>query len=744
MTGQKASPESFASIIGDRVGLLRWLRSESEPGEHAIDYAVSGLDPLWPLRLTGGWRLGQCLRYDIGSWSWVLERGGELVALNTLEDPRGLGRYGFPSVLGLDGPGGLASAGARAAYLTATSLGAGILGDAEWTQIQTLAREDPDGYLRTLEHVLGRRPALKLFREALAGDAPPRAFSRPARRAQRLRRLRAPRLALLFVMLEARRKLERLTRPTGLLVLVVGPDGSGKSTLASMLPEANRGLFRFAIHQHFRPGLLPRPGSLVRKGERDWSKPHAPALHGRMVSLVLLTYFWLDFLIGGWLRIWPSRVRTGLVVAERGWWDLAVDPRRYRLQVPATLVRVLGRFLQRPDLVLVLEAPSAAIVERKDELPAAELMRQVRAWHDVIPANVRRAYIDASNPVRDVVQAAREEVVRLLEARAISRLGAGWVALPRPGKGAPTSSSPGTVPRLMLPRGPRATARAGLMVYHPCTRRGRVAWESARLLATLGSLRVVPRGEVPPRAVREVLAPHLPPRSTFAVAESNDAGRFIAMIVDERGVCRAVAKIATVDAGRLALEKEASALLSLGKLLPPPLRAPRLLTQDEGLLVLEAVQWLPRLRPWLLPDEVARALGTFFGAGIKDGGDVGPIHGDFAPWNVLQTERDWVLVDWEQAHDKGQPFFDLFHYLVLAHLNLERPSQRALLAGLEGKGWVGRVIAAYAEGAQLHSENARERLISYLGSSSESLNAATPAGRAGLRGREKLLQSLEA
>jgi hypothetical protein len=271
-----------------------------------------------------------------------------------------------------------------------------------------------------------------------------------------------------------------------------------------------------------------------------------------------------------------------------------------------------------------------------------------------------------------------------------------------------------------------------------------VAWESARPLAMLGALRVIPRGEAPPRAVREVLAPHLPPRSTFAVAESNDVGRSIAMIVDERGICRAVAKIATGTAGQLALEREASALLSLGKLLAPPLRAPRLLAQDEGLLVLEAVQWVPRWRPWFLPDEVARALGTFFRAGTKDGGHVGPTHGDFAPYNVLQTNRDWVLVDWEQAHDKGQPFFDLFDYFVLAHLSFYCPSQRALLEGLEGKGWVGRAIAAYAEGAQLHGEQLQETFISFLASRNESLDPATPTGRATLPVLEKLLKSLEA
>ena len=65
------------------------------------------------------------------------------------------------------------------------------------------------------------------------------------------------------------------------------------------------------------------------------------------------------------------------------------------------------------------------------------------------------------------------------------------------------------------------------------------------------------------------------------------------------------------------------------------------------LLLLEAVEWSPRLRPWVLPSEVAFALGRAFAASA-DGGDRGMAHGDFAPWNLLRTSDGWVLVDWER------------------------------------------------------------------------------------------------
>ena len=318
----------------------------------------------------------------------------------------------------------------------------------------------------------------------------------------------------------------------------------------------------------------------------------------------------------------------------------------------------------------------------------------------------------------------------------------GWVALPRPGRGSPSPSAPHYVPQLILPRGPRAAVAAALYAYHPCTNKARLAWEAARRFAGLGGFHLVPRRGAPPPVVTERLAPYLPARATIAVAESDHPGRLVALIIGESGDCHGLAKIAAEPAGQSALDNEGRALDSLAKLLPPPLSAPGLLARDTGLLLLEPVRWVPRRRPWVVPDEVARAMGAFFRA--EGNGELGPTHGDFAPWNLLETERGWVLVDWEEARDRDRPFFDLFHYLFMAHQNLATYSRQDFLDGLEGKGRIGRAIAAYAEGAGLRDVDLRELLIFYLRSSSKRLNLASPDGRSDHRARERLLRVLGA
>src|SRR5919199_6141252 len=321
--------------------------------------------------------------------------------------------------------------------------------------------------------------------------------------------------------------------------------------------------------------------------------------------------------------------------------------------------------------------------------------------------------------------------------------GTGWVALPRPGRGSPAPGAPDYVPQLILPRGPRAAAVAALHAYHPCTQKARLAWKAARRFAGLGGFHLVPGRSTPRPAVTERLAPSLPAQTTIAVAESDHPGRFVALILGEGGRCHGVAKIATEPKGQVALANEARALGSLARLLPPPLSAPRLLASETGFLLLEPVRWVPRRNPAVLPDEVARALGAFFGAGRADE-RLGPTHGDFAPWNLLETERGWVLVDWEEARDEDRPFFDLFHYFFMAHQNLAAFSRQDFLDGLEGNGPVGRAIAAYADGARLRDVDVRELLIFYLRSSSERLDLASPDGRSDYRARERLLGMLGA
>jgi hypothetical protein len=210
---------------------------------------------------------------------------------------------------------------------------------------------------------------------------------------------------------------------------------------------------------------------------------------------------------------------------------------------------------------------------------------------------------------------------------------------------------------------------------------------------------------------------------------ANHAHRFVALILDGRGRPVAVAKVALEEPGRLAIAREAAALAGLAGRLTPPLAAPQLVAHETGLLITSAVTWRPRRAPWKLPLPVASALGAFFRtsqAGYEPGG---PTHGDCAPWNLLETAGGWTLVDWEAAQPNGRPFHDVFHYLVQAHSLLGRPTGAAIVQGSSGDGAIGRLVAAYAEAADLDPSSAPDQLRFYLRTSMDGTSHRERAAR---------------
>lgn len=304
-----------------------------------------------------------------------------------------------------------------------------------------------------------------------------------------------------------------------------------------------------------------------------------------------------------------------------------------------------------------------------------------------------------------------------------------WVALPW-----------ARSPRWFLPREPAENARASLFVYHPVTLRSRAGWEIGRALAGRDTFRLRRGSPLVPREVWQAAGHMIPEGGGLSVARANHPGRFLSLVFARGGEPVAFVKIARDTMGCRALEAEHRALEEFGPLVPTPLFVPPVISHSSGVLVLEPVRWRPRILPWRLSEDVAFSLGVFFRRTTPDGGATGAAHGDFAPWNLLETETGWALVDWENCRRADLPYFDLFHFLVQSNSELRRPTKHAILEGLRLRGWVGRVVGAYAEGAQVDVRQADGFLREYIRVSAKELDLAAP-GR-GVRVRTKLSSRL--
>jgi thymidylate kinase len=698
-TLQREAPE-LIEIFADELRVLNDRGLNGLPGGGDVDCAARGIRPNWPLRLRE-WRLCQSFWYDVTATYNVFVRGEETLSLDVVDDARGIGKYRFSTdaFVPSGSSGSLAPSPDRAAYLTLKRIVKRMSGADSWTEVKLLANADRDAYKRRLERTIGHRFANEIV-AALDGQRVPDAAM--VDRWHRRLRHRAPKQELLRLRRQANRFLHRVAHPTGFVVAVVGPDGSGKSTLAQELAPALGPLFRRSLRIHFRPGILPRPGSVVGAEAPDGTAPHARRPHGRFTSLVLLAYYWVDFQLGYLLTVFPLRLRGGLVVVERGFLDIAVDPLRYRLSVPPTLVHAMSRLLASPDITIVLEGNANEIAQRKSELPVEEIIRQSERWRS-LAGRTRSVRVDTSSGPDTVLAEVRSNVVDRLDDRTLALVCGGWAPFPSARRH-----------RLYLPQQHTKAALGGLRLEAPSKTSSRIGLGVARALVASGALRAFPAVS-PPELVRSALAPHLPAGGTIAVKRSIHPNRFVAAILDVSGAPVALAKIATDEQGRNRLRTEAAAIVERAALLSPPLRGPRILAADDDALVLDWIPYRMRRRPWLLPTEVSHGLGLLFAAGKEAGLDLprGPAHGDAAPWNLLRVGDGWVLVDWELSSPSSPAFLDVLHYVIQSHLLLGRPRREELLRGIKGDGWIGEALAAYASGAGLPVELASEAFAAY-------------------------------
>jgi serine O-acetyltransferase len=166
-----------------------------------------------------------------------------------------------------------------------------------------------------------------------------------------------------------------------------------------------------------------RPRVFRARPDRSTQPQQQDIPRGRLATMAKLMMFVADYWIGYCWRIRPRLVRTMLVLSNRYYDDVLVDPRRYRMARPFAFARALLPWIPRPDLWLVLDAPSAVITARNGTACAEESSRQRREYRRLLRGYENVVVLDARQPLDKLVGQAERAIVAYLEDRTSQELG---------------------------------------------------------------------------------------------------------------------------------------------------------------------------------------------------------------------------------------------------------------------------------------------------------------------------------
>ena len=195
-------------------------------------------------------------------------------------------------------------------------------------------------------------------------------------------------------------------------IAVMAPDGTGKTTFLNELLKSIDKLFvndpqdgRCHVY-HFRPELLPNLGAMGEKAsmggykqDKNFTDPHRAKAANPISSLIRITYYWLDYVIGWMVYVRKDVHFERFSVFDRYSYDLYVDPRRTKLNLPDWVRKLYVNMMHHPKIVFCLKAKPETIFARKQELSLEEIKRQILVYEEVTSFGDNFIIIDAEqNP----------------------------------------------------------------------------------------------------------------------------------------------------------------------------------------------------------------------------------------------------------------------------------------------------------------------------------------------------------
>lgn len=216
---------------------------------------------------------------------------------------------------------------------------------------------------------------------------------------------------LKYLLLDLGTKFRRILQPTGLSIAFFGADGSGKTTVINQVLKGHAA-FRNQNYFHLSPKFIYRGGPTDKADD-----PHGQTKRSALFSTLKLGYLFLEYTLGWFINVQPLLIRSRLVIFDRYYHDILVDPVRYRYGGTRFLARFVGSLIPKPDIFILLDAPSEVLQQRKNEVPMEESKRARNAYLQFIQNSKRGVVVNSNQGVHQVELQVREAIMDHMQKR---------------------------------------------------------------------------------------------------------------------------------------------------------------------------------------------------------------------------------------------------------------------------------------------------------------------------------------
>jgi thymidylate kinase len=191
-----------------------------------------------------------------------------------------------------------------------------------------------------------------------------------------------------------------------LKIVILGPDGAGKSSVVQGLIRRLDQAGRVVTMRYLKPDLV-----ISRRGEAainlvPHGKPPRSALSSLAKIIVWLMEEWYANLF------WDKK--GTLLICDRYYHDLLVDPKRYRYGGPASAAKLVGQLMPQPELWILLDAPAEVLQARKQEVTLEETARQRQAYLALVHKQRKHVIVDASQSLDRVIAEVEKAIMENL------------------------------------------------------------------------------------------------------------------------------------------------------------------------------------------------------------------------------------------------------------------------------------------------------------------------------------------